>query len=126
MALSDSFPHLGFRKDIATDVATTDFEIDIPSAAYVVKYVVVYDASGDNSLATLGVFTEAEGAGTTIVTDAALTTHDGAAADVSERTVIAPATTLKVTADKLYVRIGTASGEAGTTISVAVYGYELP
>ena len=127
--LCDALPALGYLKDIATDTATTDFEIPIPLAGatgYVVKYVTVYDAVGDNELATIGVFTAAGGTGTTIVTNAALTGHDGAAADVSERTVIAPATTLKVTADSLYVRVGTASGTAGSTISVIVHGYALP
>ena len=45
---------------------------------------------------------------------------------VSERTVAATGVTPKVTDDKLYIRVGTASGVAGTTVDVAIYGYELP
>lgn len=129
MALPDAFPFLGFAKALPTDGASTDVaEIDIPcvGSGYVVKYVTVYNAVGNNETATLGVFTAASGGGTAIVANAALTGHDGAAADVTERTVVGPATTLKVTADKLYVRVGTASGVADTTIDVVIHGYHLP
>lgn len=57
--------------------------------------------------------------------DAALTGVTGATI-VSERTVAATGVTPKVTDDVLYVRVGTASGVAGTTVDVVIYGYELP
>ena len=45
---------------------------------------------------------------------------------VSERTVAATAITPIVTADKLYLRVGTASGVAGSKVKVAIHGYNLP
>lgn len=128
MALIDSWQCLGFAQ-IRTDVAATDAAIiDIPSRGLgnVVKFVAVYNALGGSSAtATLGVFGAAGGTGAVIVADAALTGHTGQTV-VSERTVAATAITPVVTADKLYVRVGTASGVAGSTVCVAIYGYNLP
>lgn len=67
----------------------------------------------------------AGGTGTVIVSDAALTTHT-AANVASARTVASTALTPIVTDDKLYVRVGTASGVAGSTIDVVIYGEVLP
>jgi hypothetical protein len=125
MALKDAYAHLGLRKAIPTDAATTDYEIDMPCDNFVVKSVTCYNANGNNATATLGVYASTGGQGAVIVADAALTTHTTAAV-VSERTVAATAITPKVTADKLYVRIGTGSGVAGSTIDVIVHGYALP
>ena len=126
MPTVDAIDCLGFRQ-IATDVAATDFEIDMPARGLgnVVKYVTVYGATGNNATATLGVFGSTAGAGAVIVADAALTTHTGSTI-VSERTVAATAITPAVTADKLYVRVGTASGVAGSKVWVALHGYNLP
>lgn len=122
MALIDGLALLGFAKGVKTDAAATDAAvIDIPHDRCHVLGVVAYNASGNNALATLGVFTAASGGGTGVVADAALTTHTTAAVN-SARTVADPA----VNADKLYVRVGTASGVAGSTIDVAVYGIALP
>jgi hypothetical protein len=127
MPLTDSLQILG-NGELATDVASTDgFILDIPSrgSGNVVKYITVYGATGNNATATLGVFTAAGGTGVTIVADAALTTHTGATI-VSERTVAATAVTPIVTADKLYFRVGTASGVAGSKVKVVAVGYNLP
>lgn len=127
MAQLDSYNILGFAKAVKTDTASTDAAIiDIPCANYVIKGVTVYNAKGGSSAtATLSVRGGAGGTGTSVVADAALTTHTGDTV-VSERTVAATGVTPKVSDDKLYVRIGTASGVAGTTVDVVVYGYELP
>lgn len=86
----------------------------------------VYNAQGGSSAtATLSVRGGAGGTGTSIVADAALTTHTGPTV-VSARTVAATGMTPVVTDDILYLRVGTASGVAGTTVDVAVIGYELP
>ena len=84
-----------------------------------------YNASGNNASATLSVRGSAGGSGTSIVADAALTTHT-AANVVSSRTVAATGVTPVVTDDLLYVRVGTASGVAGSTIDIAIVGLELP
>ena len=129
MSMLDSLPILGFAKGVLTDSAATDaaiIDIPVPPAqGFIVDSVVVYNASGNLATATLGVFTGAGGTGATIVADAALTGHTGATV-VTQRTVAATAVTPRVTGDRLFVRIGTASGVAGGTIDVVIYGRRLP
>lgn len=128
MPMLDSLQLLGYA-EIATDVASTDAAIiDIPSrgAGNVVLYVTAYSATGDNTLATLGVFTSAAGAGVTIVANAALGATHAASTGVTQRTVAGTALTPLVTADKLYLRVGTASGVSGSKVKVAIVGYNLP
>ena len=109
-----------------TDTATTDAAtINIPCKNYIITAVYAYNASGNNGSATLSVRGGAGGTGTSVVADAALTTHT-AANVVSARTVAATGLTPVVTDDVLYVRIGTASGVAGSTIDIAIVGFELP
>lgn len=85
-----------------------------------------YNAQGGSSAsATLSVRGSAGGTGTSIVADAALTTHTGPTV-VSSRTVAATGVTPVVTDDLLYVRVGTASSVAGSTIDIAIVGLELP
>lgn len=126
MALIDGQNKLGVAYNIKTDTATTDAAIvNIPANRYIITDVVVFNAQGGSSAsATLSVRGSAGGAGTSVVADAALTTHTGATV-VSKRTLAATATTPIITDDNLYVRIGTASGVAGTTVDVAIYGYDL-
>lgn len=131
MSLIDAQPILGFAKGVRTDTATTDAAvIDIPIApgapGVVVDAVYVYNASGDNTLATLGVFTAAGGAGATIVANAALGATHAASTGVTARTVAATAITPAVRTEQLFVRVGTASGVAGSTVDVVVYGRKLP
>ena len=109
-----------------TDTASTDAAtINIPARNYIITGVYCYNASGNNGSATLSVRGTAGGAGTSIVADAALTTHT-AANVVSSRTVAATGVTPVVADGVLYVRVGTASGVAGSTIDVAIVGLELP
>lgn len=103
---------------ISTATANTDFIVNIPVAArgYTVRRVTCYDAQGGSSAsATLSVRGGPGGTGTSVVADAALTTHTGPTV-VSDRTVAATGVTPAVTDNNLYVRIGTASGVAGTSI----------
>lgn len=127
MPMIDSQHILGFAKAIKTDTANTDAAtINIPCKNYIITGVYVYNASGGSSAsATLSVRGGAGGTGTSIVADAALTTHT-AANVVSSRTVAATGLTPVVTDDLLYVRVGTASGVAGSTIDIAIVGFELP
>jgi hypothetical protein len=129
MSFVDAIPVLGFAKGVRTDVAATDAaEIDIPVAlasGFIIDSVHVYNASGNVATATLGVFTGAGGTGVTIVADAALTGVSGPTI-VSARTVAATAVTPIVRADRVFVRIGTASGVAGATIDVVIHGRKLP
>ena len=126
MPLIDSQHILGFVKAVPTDAASTDAAtINIPCKNYIITGVYCYNASGNNSSATLSVRGSAGGNGTTIVSDAALATHT-AANVVSSRTVAATGLTPVVTDDVLYVRVGTASGVSGSTIDIAIVGFELP
>lgn len=126
MPMIDSQHILGFAKAVKTDTASTDAAaINIPCKNYIITGVYVYNASGNNGSATLSVRGGAGGTGTSVVADAALTTHT-AANVVSSRTVAATGLTPVVTDDVLYVRVGTASGVAGSTIDVAIVGFELP
>ena len=126
MPLIDSQHILGFAKAVPTAAASTDAAtINIPCKNYIITGVYCYNASGNNSSATLSVRGSAGGTGTSIVADAALTTHT-AANVVSSRTVAATGLTPVVTDDVLYVRVGTASGVSGSTIDVAIVGFELP
>lgn len=130
MSLIDASPVFAFAKTLATDTATTDVAtLDLPiggGKGYIIDSVVCYNSSGDNTLATLGVFTAAAGAGVTIVANAALGATHAAATGVTQRTVAATAVTPKVTAEQLYIRVGTASGVAGSTIDVVIYARKLP
>lgn len=127
MAAIDSYPILGYAKAVRTDVTGDNAIIDIPinEKGYVVKGVTVYNANGNNATAAVGVFGAAAGAGAVIVANVALTAVTGPTV-VQEMTVAATAVTPAVTADKLYVRVGTASGVAGSTVDVVIYGYSLP
>lgn len=131
MSQIDALPILGFAKGVRTDVAASDaavIEIPVSPAApgFIVDSVHVYNAQGGSSAtATLGVFGGAGGTGATIVADAALTGHTGPTV-VSARTVAATATTPAVRTETLFVRIGTASGVAGSTVDVVIHGRKLP
>lgn len=121
MALCDGLPHLSKSINLPTDTATTDVAtLNLPSDSSYLLHVIAHDASGDNSLATLGIFTAASGGGTAIVADAALTTHTTSAIK-SARTIAVPA----VASETLYVRVGTASGVAGSKISLTIIGVAL-
>lgn len=86
---------------------------------YSVKNVVVTNASADISGASVGLFTQSGGAGTAIVSNAALTGVTTSTV-VSERTV---ASTAAATGQSLYFRVGTAASSG--TADVFVYGYDL-
>ena len=129
MSTIDALPILALAKGVLTDTATTDAAIvDLPiggTSGFIVDSVVVYNATGNLATATLGVFTGAGGTGATIVADAALTGLTDPTV-VLQRTVAATAVTPQVRADRLFVRIGTASGVAGGRLDVVIYGRKLP
>lgn len=122
-------------KAVKTDTATTDaYIITVPytGQGYAVRRVTVYrsrlsttGATANGATATLGVFTAAGGTGATIVADAALTGLSGSTI-VLDRTVAATALTPIVTANTLYIRVGTASGVANSIIDVQVEYSVLP
>ena len=134
MALQDSTNAL-VAKGIRTDTGSTDanaLTIPYSGKGYTVRRVTVYNsrllatgATANNATATLSVRGTAGGAGTTIVADAALTTHTGSTI-VSDRTVAATGITPLVTDPILYIRVGTASGVTVSAIDVVVVYEPLP
>lgn len=124
--LQDAVPGI-VLKNVPTDVASTDYQLTIPQVGkgYTVRRVTVYDAQGDSSLATLSVRGGAGGTGTTIVADTILMMH--VTSDiVSDLTVAATGITPIVDDPILYVRVGMASGVAGSKVSVIVVIEPLP
>ena len=122
MAMLDSYPILGFAKAVKTDTLNTDAAIiDIPinEKGYVIRHVTVYNSSGSNNITTIGVFGNAAGANPVIVSNAATTGLTGPTV-VQELSIAATALTPAVTADRIFVRVGTASGVPGSTLDVDV------
>lgn len=134
MALQDATNAFVCR-GIRTDTASTDaFILPIPytGKGYTVRRVTVYNsrllatgATANNGSATLSVRGTAGGAGTSIVSDAALTTVTGSTV-VSDRTVAATGITPLVSDTNLYIRVGTASGVTDSAIDVVVVIEPLP
>jgi hypothetical protein len=128
MPIQDALPILGFVKGLATNAIGDSDPINVPQVGrgYVVQAVYAYNGTGDNTLTAVGVFGAPAGAGAVIVANAALGAAHATSSGVTARTVAATAVTPAVTADNLYVRVGTVSGIPGTTIDVVIYGYALP
>lgn len=135
MPMKDGYPHL-YAIGVPTATAATDaatVTLPIPgNCSVAVRRVTVYnsrilatEATADNSTGTIGVFTAASGGGVTIVANAAMTTLVDNTI-VSDRTVAATALTPKVTASTLYIRVGTASGVAGSGVDVCIEYSVLP
>lgn len=126
MAMIDGVSKLGIARNVKTDTASTDAAfVPIPANRYIVTDVIAHNALGGSSAsATVSVRGGAGGTGTSVVADAALTGHTGATV-VTKRTLAATATTPVITDDGLYIRVGTASGVAGTTCDFDIYGYDL-
>lgn len=85
---------------------------------------------GSSAAATAGLFTAAGGAGTTIVTNVALSNLSAATATLNQYLVIAAGGTgnlfTNVANPSLFLRIGTASGVANTTADFYCWGEVMP
>lgn len=113
---------LGSITAVDLNVGATDTPITMLSANYIVRRVVVTNASTNLTTATAGVFNTAGGVGT-IAADqvlSALTT----AALFRDLTLSAPGTTTRQTAAQLFFRVGTPQGAAATS-DVYIYGEKL-
>ena len=134
MALVDATPAL-FVKAVPTDTGSTDAaQIRIPftGVGYTVRRVTAYNsrilatgATANGATASLSVRGGAGGTGTSVVADAALTGLSGSTI-VLDRTVAATGVTPVVTDQILYIRVGTASGVAGSGIDVCIVIEPLP
>ena len=105
--------------------ATGDASITLPinnSSSYAVTNVVITNANKDVSAGYLSIWTGPAGTGTEIVTNAALTSNTSSAY-VTRSTVVAGTLATNLSAQTLYVKVGTAV--AGGTVNIYVYGTDF-
>lgn len=113
---------LGSVTAVDLNVGATDTPITMLSANYIVRRIVVTNASTNLTTATAGVFNTVGGVGT-IAADQVLTALT-AAALFRDLTLSAPGTTTRQTAAQLFLRCGTPQGAAASA-DVYVYGEKL-
>jgi hypothetical protein len=104
---------------------TGDAAVTLPinnTSSYNVQNVAITNASVDVSGGALAIWTAPAGTGTEIVTNASLTSNTSSTY-VTNSTVVAGTKATRLTAQTLYVRVGTAV--AGGTVDVFVYGYDF-
>ena len=104
---------------------TGDAAVTLPinnTSSYNVQNVAITNANVDVSGGALAIWTAPAGTGTEIVTNASLTSNTSSTY-VTNSTVVAGTKTTRLTAQTLYVRVGTAV--AGGTVDVFVYGYDF-
>jgi hypothetical protein len=92
------------------------------SSSFAVTNVIITNANKDVSAGYLALWTGAAGTGTEIVTNAALTSNTSSAY-VTRSTVVAGTLTTNLSAQTVYVKVGTAV--SGGTVNVYVYGYDF-
>jgi fructoselysine-6-P-deglycase FrlB-like protein len=92
------------------------------TTSYAVTNVAITNANKDVSSGALAIWTGAAGTGTEIVTNAALTSNTGATY-VTNSTVVSATKNVNLSAQTLYVKVGTAV--AGGTVDIFVYGYDF-
>ena len=104
---------------------TGDAAVTLPinnTSSYNVQNVAITNANVDVSGGALAIWTAPAGTGTEIVTNASLTSNTSSTY-VTNSTVVAGTKNTRLTAQTLYVRVGTAV--AGGTVDVFVYGYDF-
>jgi hypothetical protein len=104
---------------------TGDSSVTLPinnTSSYCVQNVAITNANVDVSSGALAIWTAPNGTGTEIVTNAALTSNTSSAY-VTNSTVVAGTKTTNLSAQTLYVKVGTAV--SGATVDVFVYGYDF-
>jgi hypothetical protein len=105
--------------------ATGDSIVTLPvfnTSSYNVQFVAITNANKDVSGGALAIWTAPAGTGTEIVTNASLTSNTSSAY-VTNSTVVAATKNANLSAQTLYVRVGTAV--AGGTVDIFVYGYDF-
>ena len=105
--------------------ATGDSIVTIPvlnTASYNVQFVAITNANKDVSGGALAIWTAPAGTGTEIVTNASLTSNTSSTY-VTNSTVVAGTKATRLTAQTLYVKVGTAVADG--TVDIFVYGYDF-
>ena len=106
---------------VGTTGDTATFAIQ-NSTSYCIQNVAITNANKDVSTAALAIWTGPAGTGTEVVTNAALTSNTSSAY-VTNATVVAGTKTTNLSAQTLYVKVGTAV--VGGTVDIYVYGYDF-
>lgn len=104
---------------------TGDSSVVLPinnSTSYAVTNVAITNANTDVSSGALAIWSGVNGTGTEIVTNAALTGNTSSAY-VTNSTVVSASKNVNLSAQNLYVKVGTAV--SGGTVNVYVYGYDF-
>ena len=104
---------------------TGDASVTIPinnTTTYCVQNVAITNANKDVSSGALAIWTAPAGTGTEIVSNAALTGNTSSAF-VTNSTVVSTTKTANLSAQTLYVKVGTLV--AGGTVDIFVYGYDF-
>jgi hypothetical protein len=104
---------------------TGDSSVVLPinnSTSYAVTNVAITNANTDVSSGALAIWTGVNGTGTEIVTNAALTSNTSSAY-VTNSTVVSATKNVNLSAQNLYVKVGTAV--SGGTVNIYVYGYDF-
>lgn len=104
---------------------TGDSSVVLPinnSTSYAVTNVAITNANTDVSSGALAIWTGVNGTGTEIVTNAALTGNTSSAY-VTNSTVVSASKNVNLSAQNLYVKVGTAV--SGGTVNIYVYGYDF-
>jgi hypothetical protein len=105
--------------------ATGDAIVTLPinnTTSYCVQNVAITNANKDVSSGALAIWTGVNGTGTEIVTNATLTSNTGATY-VTNATVVSATKNVNLSAQTLYVKVGTAV--SGGTVDIFVYGYDF-
>lgn len=104
---------------------TGDSSVVLPinnSTSYAVTNVAITNANTDVSSGALAIWSGVNGTGTEIVTNATLTGNTSSAY-VTNSTVVSGTKNVNLSAQNLYVKVGTAV--SGGTVNVYVYGYDF-
>ena len=104
---------------------TGDSSVLLPinnTTSYAVTNVAITNANKDVSSGALAIWTGVNGTGTEIVTNAALTGKTSSAY-VTNSTVVSATKNANLSAQNLYVKVGTAV--SGGTVDIFVYGYDF-
>jgi hypothetical protein len=92
------------------------------TSSYNVQFVAITNANVDVSGGALAIWTAPAGTGTEIVTNASLTSNTSSTY-VTNSTVVAGTKATRLTAQTLYVKVGTAVTSG--TVDIFVYGYDF-
>ena len=104
---------------------TGDASVTLPinnTTSYAVTDVAITNANKDVSSGALAIWTAPAGTGTEIVTNATLTSNTSSAY-VTNATVVSATKNVNLSAQTLYVRVGTAV--SGGTVDIFVYGFDF-